>query len=166
MKNNSVRGFTLIELLAVIVVLAIIMLIAVNAIIPQTEKARERAFAIEANGLIKSAQQYVIAQGYTNHLVVDTTGVCIKLETLVNSGDSELDKTKYSGHVIVKKSGNIFTYQAWLTNETYMVEGAGVASGANVPVDTETDVKKYNSASSSTIANCPTGTGNPPVWDK
>ena len=52
---KDLRGFTLIELLAVIVVLAIIMLIAVNAVLPQMEKARRSSFAIEANGAIQAA---------------------------------------------------------------------------------------------------------------
>lgn len=155
-KNNNVRGFTLVELLAVIVVLAIIMLIAVNAILPQMDKARQNAFAIEANGLIKSATQYVIAKSYTDNKVVDDRGVCVTVATLVDSADSELDKTKYSGYVVIKKSGNLNLYQVWLTNKSFMVEGAGVNGGANVAIDGQTHVKKYDSAKASTFASCPT----------
>ncbi|MEG1892380.1 MAG: type II secretion system protein, partial [Bacilli bacterium] len=64
-RINNVRGFTLIELLAVIVVLAVIMLIAVNAVIPQMNNARRQAFAIEANGLVDSAQAFVVTASIT-----------------------------------------------------------------------------------------------------
>ena len=39
-NNNNLRGFTLVELLAVIVVLAIVMLIALQAVLPAMERAR------------------------------------------------------------------------------------------------------------------------------
>ena len=42
MKNiNNNHGFTLVELLAVIVVLAIVMLVAVQSVLPQMEKQEE-----------------------------------------------------------------------------------------------------------------------------
>lgn len=168
-KNmNNVRGFTLIELLAVIVVLAIIMLLAVNAIFPQMDKARTQAFAIEANGLIKSATQYAITKSYEANKVVDKNGVCVTVDALVNSGDSDLDKSKYHGYVIIKKAGNINTYQVWLANGSFMVIGEGITgtgdTATNVSVEAG-DVKKYDSAQATTFAACPKDTNGNAIYE-
>lgn len=126
MKNNmkDLRGFTLIELLAVIVVLAIIMLIAVNAVLPQMEKARRSSFAIEANGAIQAAQTYFMAQNLTAGKGLPTTdgGIsCVTIDELIKSGDSDLDDD-YEGKVIVKKgtrdNNNQYYYYVWLRNKT------------------------------------------------
>ena len=60
-KINSRRGFTLVELLAVIVVLAIVMLIALQAVLPAMDSARRQTFAIEANGAIDAANTYFMS---------------------------------------------------------------------------------------------------------
>lgn len=115
--KNNMRGFTLVELLAVIVVLAIVMLIGVNAILPQMDKSRRNAFAIEANGVIKSAQQYVTTAALTNGLVINTDGICIDIDTLINNGQSDLEKDKYKGSVWVRKpsaTSDIYIYTVWM----------------------------------------------------
>lgn len=140
------RGFTLVELLAVIVVLAIVMLIAVNAVLPKMEEARRQAFAIEANGFLKAAMQYVVTESLTSDLVIDDSeSKCVTVEELVDAGHSALNKKKYSGKVIITKSGNNFLYTAYLANGSYMVQNAGVKDGVNISVNID-DVDKKTSA--------------------
>ena len=158
-NNYDVRGFTLVELLAVIVVLAIIMLIAVNAVLPKMEEARQNAFAIEANGLIKAAQQYVITKSLTEGKVVTSTGVCVTVQQLVDNADSDLDKTKYSGYAVVKTlndTSNIMLYEVYLANGSYRVDGKGITgtgdSRANVSINSKDVVKSAEKFG----ATCPT----------
>ncbi len=147
---NDKNGFTLIELLAVIVVLAIVMLIATNAVLPQMDEARKQAFAIEANGLVKSAQQYVVMQTLTSNLVItDTKSVCVTVEQLVKAGQSELDVTSYKGKVIVSRVPNstVLLYKVYLNNGGFMIAGGGVnaENNANISI-TKEHIKAYTAA--------------------
>ncbi len=58
---KEVKGFTLVELLAVIIVLAIIMLIAVNSVLPIMNQARQGTFASSANIILEAVETAVIA---------------------------------------------------------------------------------------------------------
>ena len=147
--NKNMRGFTLIELLAVIVVLAIVMLIAVRAVLPQMEKARKQSLIVEANGAIQSAQQYFMSADLTGagSGLPTSTGAtsCVPIATL-SKGYSELDDD-YEGKVIVTKVGDYdYSYKVWLhkksvnlmiVNGDYKemteddVEGDGTWSSAN-----------------------------------
>lgn len=146
---KDLRGFTLIELLAVIVVLAIIMLIAVNAVLPQMDKARKSSFAIEANGAIQAAQTYFMSQNLTEGKgglpTNDGDSTCVTIADLIKSGDSDLDKDDYEGKVIVTKGTgedkNLYFYQIWLhkkssnivaiTNSDYDdIEGEDIKNGS------------------------------------
>lgn len=166
---KNVRGFTLVELLAVIVVLAIVMLIAVNAVLPQMEKARRQSLAIEANAVIDSAQLYFMSSGLTG-----TTGFpandggtnCVEIDYLINNGFSELDVDDYDGKVVVQKKGEIYLYYVFLNKQnTWMIRGAGTDidfggtySGSKNESITENDVDDYDSAvagTSTDFATCP-----------
>lgn len=155
-KNNNIynaKGFTLVELLAVIVVLAIVGLIAVQAVLPRMDEARRQAFAIEANGLVKSAQQYVVTKTLTSELTLfDGEETCVSVATLVDEGHSSLDKTKYDGKVVVEKKGDIFLYNIYLGNASFAVINKGVNGGANVSIG-EGDVEKRTEAFA-TQASC------------
>ena len=163
-NQNNVRGFTLIELLAVIVVLAIVMLIAVNAVLPKVEEARKRSFSVEVNGLIKSAQQYVITDVATNGTVIPTIsslnptgGKCYTVQQLVASGDSGLNASKYKGKVLVYKKNNQIFYQVSLTNNKYMVLAKGMTvtgtSSNPVPANVEVTINDVQDYVSSTAAS-------------
>ncbi|MBE6140811.1 MAG: type II secretion system protein [Firmicutes bacterium] len=130
-EKNNTRGFTLIELLAVIVVLAIVMLIAVNSVIPRMESARKQAFAIEANGLVEAAQAYILTKTLTTTIGANT---CVTVSDLVTNGYSELDgrdpaKDKYTGKVNIQRNTDpntkivYYTYTVWLENDQYMING-------------------------------------------
>ena len=125
MKNvkRDVRGFTLVELLAVIVVLAIIMLIAVNAVLPRMNSARKQAFAIEANALMEAAQTYIVNTSLASAGEINTR--CVTVETLRTEGYSELSSS-YTGKVeILKGTGSRYYYKVYLQNGQFMVIGNG-----------------------------------------
>lgn len=142
-KSNlyAKRGFTLIELLAVIVVLAIVMLIAVQAVLPSLDDARQQAFAIEANGLKQAAQQYYVTESFASGLVIKDSH-CVTVATLVDKGHSDLDKSKYKGKVVITKTDSgIFLYKVYLMNDSYMVNGEGVDGNDNVNINATDHVK-------------------------
>lgn len=147
-NTKNLRGFTLVELLAVIVVLAIVMLIAVQAVLPQMERARRQSFAIEANGAIDAAQTYFMSSSLTGGEGFPATEggtSCVTIEQLYNGGYTELTPstssgTGYSGKVVVQKKGNIYLYYVFLEKDkTWMVYGAG------------TDVDQFNGAYNGSI---------------
>ena len=95
-KLMNKKGFTLVELLAVIVILAVIILVAMNAVIPQMEKARKSAFVTEAETYINGAKAY-----YTSEVMKGNTPTCVNILDLTGayvekSGD-------YAGRVEINK---------------------------------------------------------------
>lgn len=140
-NTNNMRGFTLVELLAVIVVLAIVMLIAVQAILPQMENARKSVFALEANGAIDAAQTYFmnnsLSSGQNGFPVADGGTSCISIDDLIDKGYSDLEKGTYSGKVIVTKKANstLYLYTVYIQkNQTLVVAGKGNDAGYNADV--------------------------------
>lgn len=155
---NSFRGFTLIELLAVIVVLAIIILIAVNAVLPQMDRARRNALAIEANSAIQSAQSYFTAgnlMGGDTLPVGEGSWKCISIEDLIKAGFYDADVDTYKGSVQVTRSGGLFLYKVWIHNDEYQIVGAGVDTTTNTNKDVALDdVKNYEGNWKDLYNNC------------
>lgn len=172
---NSFRGFTLIELLAVIVVLAIIILIAVNAVLPQMDKARRNALAIEANSAIQAAQSYYTSgqlMGGDSLPTQDGSWKCIEIDKLIDNGFYDADKDNYDGLVYVKKGKTNYFYRVYLHNKEYMIisrDGGEVGEGAGVDdwdsptknIDiTLNDVENYNTSDWKTeYSTCPKSSG-------
>lgn len=146
-NDDNLRGFTLIELLAVIVVLAIVMLIGLNAVLPRLEKARKEAFAIEANGAIKSAEQY-FSMGILNGTISLNGGTgCVTVAQLIESGDSTLD-SGYEGKVQVTRSAEgKFTYTVYLKHKN----GNFCVNGGADTIESE-DVGNCSSTTDATFA--------------
>ena len=111
------KGFTLIELLAVIIVLAVVTLLAVQAVLPQVEKARKNVFVVEANHAIDAAKQW---HG-EKKLINGENNTCITISDLISSGYFEVtNSSKYAGYVQVVQSNGIVTgYNIMMTNGTY-----------------------------------------------
>ena len=140
MKNiNNNHGFTLVELLAVIVVLAIVMLVAVQSVLPQMEKARRRTLALDAQTAIEAANTY-----FMNNSLSDPTkgfpastgksnGRCVAVKTLVDNAYFST-KGNYDGSVLVYKEGNQYLFEVWLHKEQLMIPGAGVDEANKVNV--------------------------------
>ena len=163
-RIKNLKGFTLVELLAVIVVLAIVMLIAVNAVLPQMERARRSSFAIEANGAIDAANSYFmnasLTTGATGFPTAPGGTACVTIEELRKGGYSDLS-SEYEGSVKVTKhddsTSNLYFFQVWIKKgESMMVLGKGANSdlSENVAVD-EGDIEGYD-ATKWTNANPPT----------
>ena len=152
---NSFRGFTLIELLAVIVVLAIIILIAVNAVLPQMDRARRNALAIEANSAIQAAQSYFTAGNLMggDTLPVGDTPKCISISDLIKAGFYDADIETYEGSVQVTRSGNLFLYEVWIHNGEYQIIEAGVDKKTNTNKDVALDDVENYSGSWNTLYN-------------
>ncbi len=130
--EKDVRGFTLVELLAVIVVLAIVMLLAVQAVFPQMIKARKNAFAIEANAAIDAATSYYMTASLTENLSIGT-GLCIDIQYLIDQNQFDADRTKYKGWVMIESNNSGgYVYTVTMTNGQYYVKGAGVKETSGV----------------------------------
>ncbi len=93
------KGFTLVELLAVIVVLAILALLAIPRVISIMEKSRVSAFTVEANEIIKSAQNAygskVLSEEEMNH------PVCFTIDQLIKGGYLDKDKDDVKGVIVI-----------------------------------------------------------------
>lgn len=167
---NSFRGFTLIELLAVIVVLAIIILIAVNAVLPQMDKARRNALAIEANSAIQAAQSYYTSgqlMGGDTLPIGEGSSKCIGIDDLIKAGFYDADIDSYAGSVQVTRGKTNFFYRVWIHNREYQVIGAGVTGTGDDQTNkdvTINDVQNYSGSWSDSYNECggstTTGTGS------
>lgn len=147
------RGFTLVELLAVIVVLAVVMLIAINSILPQIDKARKNAFGIEALSFADAAEQYVLENQLTNSDFVIAPGAekCIKASTLIGKGLLDMDDTKYGGYVEISRNTEglyQYTVNLYKSNGFYIEghDGKKEVDPSNVKEDCTADVKTKEAA--------------------
>lgn len=145
MKKLNKKGFTLVELLAVIVVLSVIMLLAVNAIVPRMNSARKNAFVTEAQVYLKAAETW-----YQNQLLQGVTPArCVTVETL-NNGYVNKDSNKYVGSVEVKKDANgKMTYTIWISNDEFQITGK---TSANLSTNGESQVDDYTADASTTCS--------------
>lgn len=149
--KKDARGFTLIELLAVIVVLAIVILMAVQAVIPQLQEAKKNVLAMEANNVIDAANTYLMNNGLSNGKLTlpvnDGAYECVDIEELIKAGQLDMDIEKYEGSVKVQKSGNIYLFTVWLhnKNEKLMVNGKGVEDNSNKNIS-GSDVEDYTNS--------------------
>ena len=136
---DSKRGFTLIELLAVIVVLAVVMLIGVNAVLPQMDKARRNSFSIEVNGFVKSAQQQFVMSQLGSFVLSDGQTCCVDLTTLISKGQSDLKESDgYKGYILITNSGGNIIYKPYLTNTKFYVDDTKAEANKSY---SSTDVK-------------------------
>lgn len=121
MKKLNKNGFTLVELLAVIVVLAVIMLLAVNAVIPQMNKARKNAFKTEIQSYFTGAETW-----YNNQLLAGTTvndGDCVKFDTLEGEYVSAKDDDKLTGYIEFDITDGKVSYKVSVSNGEYSFTG-------------------------------------------
>ena len=98
MKKLNKNGFTLVELLAVIVILAVVILVAVNNVIPNMIKAKAGAFKTEALSFLDGAEQYYTSQQMTNGKFNEDgkDGVSVKY-LVTNKYVKSADIDKYEG---------------------------------------------------------------------
>ncbi len=137
-KSN--KGFTLIELLAVIIVLAVVTLLAVQAILPQVDKAKKNAFAVEANNAIDAAKQWYAEAAISGTTLTKKTSscssttysacYCVKIKTLIDNGFFEGDNNKHYGYAVIllKKANDSAVYQIVMTDGVYTTRASGNAA--------------------------------------
>ncbi len=135
-KNK--KGFTLVELLAVIVVLAAVMLMAVNSVLPLIGEARTGAFASSANQTIDSVSTVIL----TDELRGSSNVQCYSIRYLVENGylskiesANEAKTAGYDGIVVVDKgsatSSSSYKYSIYMVDYSsgYYYAGTGLAAG-------------------------------------
>ena len=99
-KLMNKKGFTLVELLAVIVILAVIILVAMNAVIPQMEKARKSSFETEIQTFAKAAETYFTSAAMSDSSAL-TDGSCVSVKYLRENYVNKADN-KYIGAACIK----------------------------------------------------------------
>jgi prepilin-type N-terminal cleavage/methylation domain-containing protein len=131
------KGFTLIELLAVIVVLAAVMLMAVNSVLPLIGEARTGAFASSANQTIDSVSTVIL----TDELRGNSNVECYSVRYLVEKGflskieSANNDKTTgFDGIVVIDKgtsNSGSYKYSIYMVDYSsgYYYAGSGLAAG-------------------------------------
>lgn len=138
---NNKKGFTLIELLAVIVILAVIILIAASNIGGMTTTARKNVLAVEGNTMVdvsKTAYQLAVLEGD-----ITTGSACFSLAYLYNQNYFDKGaKDGYTGSVLVTESDGKYTYNFWISNGSYLLDG--VESGATGKKATDGDKASEN----------------------
>jgi prepilin-type N-terminal cleavage/methylation domain-containing protein len=104
LKNK--RGFTLVELLAVIVVLAILMLIATNNVLPMIEKAKKGAFATTANQLLDSAMNMQMYLNLSSASANDNS-LCTTPDNLIaNNYVDKITTSSYTGTIYIGREAD------------------------------------------------------------
>lgn len=136
MKKINKRGFTLVELLSVIVILAVVVLIATNAVVPMMSSAKKQVLATEANKFIATAKTL-----YVNENISGTK--CYSYDEIINSGLIEKNDEAYTGSFLIEENNGKYTYKIWLSSGTNIIEGAS-------PDVTSDDVSE-SSAQASTV---------------
>ena len=99
------KGFTLVELLSVIVILSVVILIATNAVIPMTDKAKKQVLATEANKFIAAAKTL-----YVNEKSSGTK--CFSYDEVINTGS-----------FLIEENNGKYSYKIWLSNGTNLIDG-------------------------------------------
>ncbi len=122
------NGFTLLELLAVIVVLAIIMLIGANAVLPMIETSRVGAFKSTATTVLSSAESYHISRGISGQATADFYSI----DTLISEDFLEnVSLDTYSGCASVNASDkNAFDILLLDKNNGYFIKMTAATADA------------------------------------
>lgn len=131
-KLMNKKGFTLVELLAVIVILAVIILVAMNAVLPAMEESRKGTFKTEVEVYAKAAGTYYTTNLGAGDSTLTAAGGCVSIDKL-HGKYVEKNSDDYSGSVKIEISGGKTTYKVWLSNKVYQVSGKTLAEVENDP---------------------------------
>ena len=161
MKNVSLnkKGFTLVELLAVIVILALLIVITANTVLPMMNKSKDNAMVVYAERVLSNASASYQADTITSgskaekgYSIKDLMGTdaeyygCVKVAPVSGSTD-------YTYTIVMYDDNNAKKIEGYTTTATITIEASGT-SGA---------VKDYSVPTTRPTLSCATltGTGNP-----
>ena len=148
-KISNKKGFTLVELLAVIVVLAAVMLMAVNSVLPLIGEARTGAFASSANQALDAVSTVVLS----DELKGNTNVQCYSFNYLIKSGyltkiesANDAKNSGYGGIIVIDKNASqtAYTYSIYVIDYSngYYYAGTNLAAGT-ISGD---DIKPYDNS--------------------
>lgn len=144
-KIMNKKGFTLVELLAVIVILAVIILVAMNAVVPQMQKARRNAFKTEATSYLNAAETW-----YTNNSIMNPTETCVTIGFLNANYIKKTGGEKYTGYVVYAvdtkdadkdSNKNEKLFFLYLNNTAFSVNGKSTYQIAEDNLDAATPIQ-------------------------
>lgn len=142
MKNVCLnkKGFTLVELLAVIVILALLIVITANTVLPMMNKSKQNAMVVYAERVLSNAA----AEYQADSITLGNAEPGIYSITRLMGGNNE-----YVGCVKVERNGDNYKYSINMYdhNNQYSLEKADLTSG--VFEDSATDLVDPNSYDSS-----------------
>lgn len=121
MKLKNIKGFTLIEIIAVTVLLAILILLAVFAIIPQIKKSRINAFGDEVLNYAGAAETKYVADGIDDtYGDLPANGVCFNTSEL--KGEYLKTEKDYKGIIILKAESDTHKFKryAYITSNQFV----------------------------------------------
>ncbi|MGE6491888.1 prepilin-type N-terminal cleavage/methylation domain-containing protein [Exiguobacterium sp. NPDC077395] len=128
------RGLTLVELLVVVVILGIIAAIAVVAIGGIIENSKKDAMVADAKQMVSAAKLYTASNPVSANTTMKFTGTVATGEA---DGSTYVDNLKdpfganYStANVIIKPSGNKYTYEVQLVGSKAIGQATPVTEGS------------------------------------
>ena len=95
MKKN---GFTLVEILAVVFILGILVTIAMTAVIPRINQAKKETFIIDAQNILKVAEDLFVEKQALNELPKNTSDS--SNDIIFKYNYSYYGKPKYNAYAI------------------------------------------------------------------
>ena len=162
-KNK--KGFTLVELLAVIVVLAAVMLMAVNSVLPLIGEARTGAFASSANQAIDSVSTVVLSDELKGNNNIQCYSFKYLIQnaylTKIEAATAERN-SGYDGIIVIDKGASpntgAYKYSIYVVDYSsgFYYGGTGLAAGTIDGDDVQTyeNTKTfYSTCSDYSVAN-------------
>ena len=146
MKNmlKNKKGFTLVELLAVIVILALLIVITANTVLPMMNNSKESGLRVEAQRILN------LASGeYQLKKMQNATVPAFTVSQLLGSSEN------YVGCVFVEESGNefIYTYEVYDKNNKMKITGTDEKLNA-VSSSTKTVERNQTVPATEATTNC------------
>lgn len=147
---NKNKGFTLVELIAVIIILAMLILFAVTAIIPSSERARKKSFINEAkvfaDGALNKYSDDRLKENYGEDLYLQEKEgkVCYSIQDSLIGPYVSKDDVNYKGSVEVCFGDDCeYRTKVWLTDGIYHLDGAEKIDAESFDLITESSSADY-----------------------
>ncbi len=144
MKKLNKNGFTLVELLAVIVILALLIVVVANSVLPALNNSKQSALKTYAQRVIQAAKSNCMSAVMLNGGTLDEKNCGTSTSKLNHEKVMGVAATEYSVAINVTKSGdkysvtgcvgdksgNVATIAGTNGNETVTVAASGTCADA------------------------------------